>query len=231
MTMDGTPASAAAPLRAAYSASEKVVRAIIRGLYEGNFVPGQRLVEPDLMTMSGASRSTVREAIRRLEADGIVEVLPYRGAQIRRLSPREARDALLVIEYCIGLAARLAAERIGEGDNRSRFESAADELLRHAGDGESFEQVRARDRFYRVLTSVSGNAELVRIIPTLQVHLLRNRYSLSPTERFADYRAIAAGILGGQGEAAEAAARDHIRKTGHSIADAERRNEEVRRGG
>lgn len=202
----------------AASTSERIARAVVRGLYDGSFVSGQRLVEPDLMALYGASRSAVREAIRRLEAEGVVDVLPHRGAQIRRLTEREARDALLVIEYCVGLAARLAAERIDEADNRATFTAALEQVLAHQNAAAGFEEVRARNRFYRVLARVAGSRDLQRFIPGVQVHLVRSRFPLPPEERFADYRKLGDAVLAGQQEAAEAAARSHIRKTAELMA-------------
>lgn len=195
------------------SASGRIARAIVRGLHEGGFVPGQRLVETDLVTLYGASRSAVREAIKRLEGDGIVDILPHRGAQIRRLTEREASDALKVIEYCSGLAARLAAERINEGENRADFEKVMEQLLAFESDAEDFEQVRARNRFYRSLARLSGSRELQRFIPNLQVHLLRNRYVLPKAERFQDYRDLSQAIFAGDGDRAEDLCRAHVRRS------------------
>lgn len=194
------------------SASSRVAREIIRGLYEGAYVPGQRLVEPELMEQFAVSRSTARESIRRLESEGIVDVMPHRGAVIRRMSLDEALDALMVMELCIGLAARLAAERIGSGGNRADFERAWGDLQRFQGSGDSFDLVKARNRFYRTLTRISGNRELQRIVPGIHVHLIRRDYSLSAETRFQDYAAMAAAILKGDGGAAETAARSHIAK-------------------
>lgn len=208
------PLKNAVPARPGQSASERVARAIIRNIYDGTFVSGQRLVEPDLMELLGASRSAVREAIKRLEGHGVVDVLPHRGALIRRLSEREAQDALLVIEYCAGLAARLAAERIDEDDNRTTFIAALDGLLSHRDADDSYEQIRARNRFYRALALISGSRDLQRFIPNLQVHLLRNRFTLPAKIRFRDYDAIGAAILAGDPAHAEATIRDHIRRSG-----------------
>lgn len=199
--------------RPAPSASAKVVRAIIRGLHEGSYVPGQRLAEPELMEQFSVSRSTARESIRRMESEGIVDVLPYRGAVIRRLSLDEAIDALLVMEISVGLAARLAAERIDAPGSRERFEEAWVDLQRFRDLGDSFDFVNARNRFYRTITSISRNQELQHIIPRIQVHLIRREYSLSSETRFEDYTRMADAILAGDGTAAEAAARDHIAKT------------------
>ncbi|MCB1405128.1 MAG: GntR family transcriptional regulator, partial [Rhodobacteraceae bacterium] len=80
------------------SGPEGLVRDILQGLAEGRFVPGQRLAEPDLMARYGLGRSTVREALGRLAASGIVVQMPHRGAQIRLLTRRAARDVLRVTE-------------------------------------------------------------------------------------------------------------------------------------
>jgi DNA-binding GntR family transcriptional regulator len=203
------------PSRAAAqpSASARVVREIVRGLYEGDYVPGQRLAEPELMQQFGVSRSTVRESIRRMESEGIVDVLPHRGAVIRRLTVEEAIDALLVMEICVGLAARQAAERIDTPGSRERFDGAWRELLEFRNRGDGYDFVKARNKFYRTITRISCNRELQRIVPTIHVHLLRREYSLSPETRFEDYARIADAILAGKGSIAEAAARGHIAKT------------------
>lgn len=195
------------------SASAKVVRAILRGLHEGLYAPGQRLIEPELMEQFGISRSTVRESIRRMEAEGIVDVLPYRGAIIRRMTKEEAINALMVMELCIGLAARQAAQHISENDNYQRFQAAWDELQAFQTAPDGFDMVKARDRFYSAITRISGNRELQRIIPAIHVHLIRRDYSLPAHIRFQDYSRMALAILAGNSLEAEEAARNHISKT------------------
>lgn len=193
------------------SASARIVRAIVRGLYEGEFVSGQRLIEPELMSQFDVSRSTVRESIRRMESEGIVTVLPHRGAVIRKMSAAEALDALMVMQLCVGLAARQAAERI-EANGGRRFEKAWRDLQECRRLVGGYDLLIARNRFYRTITEISENQELRRIIPSIQVHLIRRDYSLSSETRFKDYARIAKAILAGDGAAAEAAARAHIAK-------------------
>ncbi len=164
------------------------------------------------MEQFGVSRSTAREAIRRMESEGMVDVLPHRGAVIRRLTPDEAIDALLVMELCIGLAARFAAERIRKGGNRTAFESVWNDLLKFEGAPDSFDFIEARNRFHRVITVISGNRELQRILPSIQVHLVRHTYALPPSVRFEDYHRIARAILMEDGTTAEDAAREHVAK-------------------
>ncbi|MDE3176111.1 MAG: GntR family transcriptional regulator [Pseudomonadota bacterium] len=192
------------------SASARVVKSIVRGLYEGEYAPGQRLAEPELMAQFGVSRSTARESIRRMESEGIVTVLPHRGAVIRRMTTAEALDALMVMELCVGLAARQAAERIDASGGRARFQQTWRELQTYRDRPGGYEFIAARNRFYRVITELSGNSELRRIVPSIHVHLIRRDYSPTLHERFQDYARMAEAVLAGDGPAAETAARRHI---------------------
>lgn len=209
--------AAGAPPETRQSSSDLLVRDLLRGLYEGRYVPGQRLVEPDLMRRYGLGRSTVREAIKRLAAEGVVTLLPFRGAAIRQLSRSEARGISQITELMIGLACRLAAERIAEPGKRERIRERLERLLAFEAEADSFEQVRARNRFYRALVEAGGNAELARLLPGVQVHLLRTQLRQPRARQFADYREMAAAVLAGDPAAAEAAGRAHIRRVGEGI--------------
>lgn len=75
---------------------------------------------------------------------------------------------------------------------------------------DSFEVVRARNAFYRAMTQVGGNAELERLLPNIQVHLVRAYLRQPRPQRFADYRLISDAIMAGDPQLAEARARSHI---------------------
>lgn len=200
------------------SSSDQIVRDVVRGLYEGRYAAGQRLVEPDLMRRYDVGRSTAREAIKRLAAEGIAVVHAFRGAQIRQLSRVDARNVLLVMELMVGLAARQAAENISRAGTGERFKESLDALLAFEQAGDSYELVRARNRFYRTMTRIGGNREVARLLPSIQVHLVRAQLRLPPEQRFADYRAIAEAVLAGDAARAEEAARAHIRRTAETLA-------------
>src|SRR5262245_51803793 len=95
--------------------------AIRRGIITGRFAPGQRLILRDLMEDIGFSASTLREAFRRLAAERLVNLIPNRGIAVHRLTQKEMADLFEIRELLEGTAARLAAERIDEGDHRKRF--------------------------------------------------------------------------------------------------------------
>ncbi|WP_323035635.1 GntR family transcriptional regulator [Pararhodobacter sp.] len=194
------------------SSSDKIMRDILRGLYEGRYVAGQRLVEPDLVSRYDVSRSTVREAIKRLASQGVVEATHNRGARIRQLSRDEARNILLITEVIIGLAARLAAANINGDGNRARMETALETLLAYCHASDKYEFMRARNRFHRTMAEISRNPELEQMLSNLQVHLVRNRLVMRPEDREASYRAIGRAILAGDEAVAEAQARAHVQK-------------------
>lgn len=188
------------------SGPEALVRDILQGLAEGRYVPGQRLSEPDLMARYGLGRSTVREGLGRLAASGVVVQTPHRGAQIRLLTRRAASDVLRVTELLLGLAARQAAEAVAAGADPAPLHAAS-----AAYDAAATDRPRARARYYRALTALAGNAELDRLLPMLQVHLIRAQLRVNrPPGRTARAELVAA-IAAGQANTAELAARTHIR--------------------
>ena len=191
---------------------------IVQGLYKGSYVPGQRLVEADLTKKWNVSRGTVREALNRLSAEGIVTLSRHRGAAIRVLDRAEMLDILDVLELMIGMAARLAARRIGEGTNRDRFTETFVALQQFRDQPASFELIRARNRFYRSMAAIGGNRELQDILGRMHVHLVRVQLqalhdNLMP-DRFEDYSRVGEAVLAGDARRAEIAARRHVRNTG-----------------
>ncbi len=216
------PASAAAdgdtaPLPGA-SSPDQVVRALIDGVRSGRYVPGQRLIEADLTSELKVSRGPVREALKRLAAEGLVRLVPHRGAYIRKLTRREVRDILTVQEQLTGLAARLAAERIGEGGNRARFADGMARLARFRERRDPVAFLDERVRFYETLVAIGGNRELARFVPLAQVQLLRMQFQqyLSEDDRerqFREYEALSAHILAADPARAEKAMQQHIRRT------------------
>lgn len=188
------------------SGPEALVREVLQGLSEGRYVPGQRLAEPDLMARTGLGRSSVREGLGRLAASGIVAQAPHRGAQIRHLTRRATCDVLRVTEPLLGLAARQAAEAVVSGADPAPLVAAAADY-----DAASPEdRPRARARYYRALTMLAGNAELDRLLPLLQVHLIRAQLRTNRPPGRPARQALVAAVAAGRPDDADAAARGHI---------------------
>lgn len=203
------------------SASYEVFREVIRGLYDGRFVPGQRLVEADLMRTFGVSRFVVREALKMLMTEGVVSIGFNRGAQIPRLSRSEAQDTLQVMEWLFALGARAAAARIDIEDNKELMSASTAALLTFENNHDFFEFGRACSHFFRTITKLGANKELYRLLPTLQVHLVRVQFKVYPTAaenlRLASFKKISDAILSGDPEKAETAIRRHFSSLSRDI--------------
>ena len=215
--------TAAIDTATANSSPHKVYSGVIKGLYEGRFAPGQRLVEADLSRLYRVSRNSVREALHRLAAERIVSMNLHRGAHVRLLTRSEARDNLELIELLIGLAARLAATNLKKKNAGRRFSEVLDELLAFEDRPDSLEFLRARNRFYRMLVEIGGNGELPRILPGMEVHLLRVQFrSFYPVPQKAgisDYRRIGEAVLAGDPKRAEIAGQAHVRRIAKEVDD------------
>jgi len=204
------------------SSPDRVVEAILRGIRRGFYVPGQRLIEADLTRDLGVSRGPVREALKRLAAEGVLTLTRHRGAYVRALSREEVRDTLVVLEVLTGLIARLAAAHVGEGPGAQKVRQAKTRLLAFRDDGGSAAFLDERRHFYDTLIEIGGNKQLMRIMPLMQIHLLRMQFQsyITPRDRerqFEEYEAITAAVLSGDPKRAERAARLHLRRTRLSL--------------
>ena len=198
-----------------------VYRGIVDGLYRGRYVPGQRLVEADLTRDFEVGRGSVREALSRLAAEGLVTMNLHRSAVIRQLGRSEVRDLISLLEVLNGFAARLAAERIEDGAHRKQITEAHANLADLDVQRDFLRFARARNTFYKTMVSIGGNRELARLMPRTNVDLLRVQFRAYTTVgddlRIEDYRAIYDAIAEGAGRKAEAAAKTHIRRMGDAL--------------
>lgn len=201
----------AAPLRE--QATDRVRAAIL----DLRLQPGQRLVERELVENLGVSRATIREVIRQLAAEGLVTVVPQRGAEVTSLSPSDAADIYEMRAALEALAVRRFVQRAGPDDVRA-LRAAVEEITRTASgsDGEARDQLGAKDRFYEVLLAGSASDPLQQTLAGLQarVRLLRAT-SLSvpgrPRQAAEELAAVVDAIEAGDAEAAADACVRHIR--------------------
>jgi DNA-binding GntR family transcriptional regulator len=203
------PASADEPVPV--SAVVEWIRDRIR---RGRLVPGQRLVEADIMRELSASRSRVREALQRLSTEGLVTIEEFRGASVKQFSRDEIRQIYRARMALEGLAARDFAEG-DAADLKRRFASVQQELnaLEHTGDHERF--ARLNDEWHRLIIEGSGNSYIAMFVERLRVPIYRllfsTFYSAQRIDRAnAGHRRISEAILAGRGKEAERLMREHI---------------------
>lgn len=213
-----TTAAVDEPPRRPPSTPERVATTITRGLLRREYSVGERLIEADLTEKMGVSRSTVREALKILASQGVVEIIPHRGALIRGLTLTDVDNLLAVLEVLTGLAARLAAEKIEAGDNRRRFAAAAKPLVEPDDIKELDRILDQRAGFYDAMLKVADSEDLNRAMPTWRAHLFRNQFYgfLNKGDLRAmitEYRNITDAILAGDAARAELQTRRHLQKS------------------
>jgi DNA-binding GntR family transcriptional regulator len=196
---------------------EQLAQRIRMGILRGRYAQGQRLIERDLIDESGFGRSTVREAFGRLASEGLVELVPNRGATVRRLARKELVEHFLIRELLEGLAARLAAGAAGSAEVRRRALEMRAELLADPESGLDF-----RDRelaLHQLLLDLGNSAQLSRLLSRLHVPLSTAQVSQAMTrEQFQRARRsqieILRAVADAQPDEAEAAMRQHLRLVG-----------------
>lgn len=120
-------------------AVQRIAERITQGIRSGRYVPGQRLIEADLMEEFQVNRGPVREALRILSGDGIVELVPRKGARVKKLEPGDLVELFPVLSGLLQVTVRLALPRLSEPEWRERLEAAM-EGLRQARRLEDFGQ-------------------------------------------------------------------------------------------
>lgn len=195
-----------------------MVRETIReAILAGDLAPGQRLVEAFLTERFGVSRPSIRAALGRLAAEGIVELVPNRGAIVRQLRRKEIFDRYQIREQLEGLAAGLAAERWA---SNPRGAELLESLQPSIGPIFQVEERRAENlRFHEAVAEASGNSQLLGAIqrvslPTEMV-ALRRQHDADPDYwdlARAEHASITAAIVAGNAELAAAQMRSHVRR-------------------
>ena len=199
-----------------------VVAEMLRGLLDGRYVPGQKLTEADLTRKFGVSRGSVREAMRKLEAEGLVSASLHRGVSIRMFNRDDVRDILEVSEHLACLAARLAAERLTRTKDADRLRAILVEMAEQVKRGDPFEVSRSRYDFLAEIVSLTHNKELRRLLPRFDATLMRAQFrgvfKLSSAKEDLDhFRHMMDAIVARDGERAAEVMRSYSRRFGSAI--------------
>ena len=192
----------------------KVLDFLRQEIVEQRFEPGQRLIERELVEEIGVSRTTVREVLRQLDAEGLVRTTPQRGAIVAVPTPGEAAELYEVRAALEALAARRFVAHASDAQVRA-LRDAFEAIERVAVNGDIAAIVAAKDRFYDVLLAGSRSHAVAEILSELQarVSLLR-RTSLGRPGRAArsleEIRAIVEAVEARDAAGAARAAARHV---------------------
>jgi DNA-binding GntR family transcriptional regulator len=175
---------------------------------------GGKLNEGELAAALGISRTPVREAINRLEKEGLVQIFPQRGAFVVRFSEKDVFELFLIRENLEGLAARLAAERINE-ENLVKLESSIQGFQEPFTEKDVQRYAKEDFRFHQTIVAVSDAQRLIKMISTLYDHIRIFRLTtLGLSSRMktslAEHRLLIEAFQRRDSEQAEQMMRQHI---------------------
>jgi DNA-binding GntR family transcriptional regulator len=152
--------------------SDLVYEALKSAIVSGNLAPDNRLVETDIAAQMNVSPTPVREAFKRLSAEGFVTIMPWRGVKVRLIDDFDIIETYECREYLEALAAKLTAKKI---DNQGIHKMQ--QLLKKSAAAKSPTEVaRFNSEFHNVIISYAGNNRLKNLLGDIHDIILRDRH-------------------------------------------------------
>lgn len=192
--------------------ARQIHTALKKRILNGELAPGTRLKDNEVAALFGTSNTPVREALRDLAKDGLVEVHPYRGCMVRCVDGAEMAEVLDVCEVLEPLAARLAASRLTDGE-LDRLERLALEHEEASQSGHRAQRLTAGLAFHQLVVDAAGNGTLSRIFDDLlkygQIYH-RAQASASAAPNRPTHGEVAAALRARDGEQAAALMAAHL---------------------
>jgi DNA-binding GntR family transcriptional regulator len=200
-------------------ATDRITAAITHGILSGAFVPGQHLLESNLSRQLSVSRSSLREAMKRLAAENIVTLTQYRGAFVDILDRQATLDLLHISELLACLGARSAAIACKDVTNKAVMSRAANNLKEQTSQLGFLESWRG---VYAAAFELNANRELAKIFPISRSDLVRAQIARHQSLEQRDLLArglldVAHAIIGEKPDAAEGAMRAHFALARHAV--------------
>lgn len=198
-----------------------VFNALRESILHGELQPGARLIEVDLAEQLGVSRTPIREAIHKLEQEGLVKMLPRRGARVASISEKNVHDVLEVREALESLAAELAVARI-TAQEKIRLRQAEAEFTACIGEKNLAVIAQKDEAFHDIIYQATGNQKLQLVISNLREQMYRFRLEYIKDEKsrkllVEEHRAIADAIIKGDAELAKSILEAHIQNQEDAI--------------
>jgi len=162
--------------------SEKIAHTIRNNIIKGIIKPGERLVEPKLSEMMGISRTPIREALRLLEMEGFIEIIPRRGAVVTTLSRKDIDDIFVIKMKLEPLASGLSVNYLSKND-LDKMQELADKLESGSAKGVT-QLINWNYDFHNIFIYKCGNDRLIKMLEGLQQQFKRATvYSFSTEGR------------------------------------------------
>lgn len=151
-----------------------VFNTLRQAILRGELKPGERLMEIQLANKLGVSRTPIREAIRKLELEGLVLMIPRKGAEVADITEKSLRDVLEVRKALEELAVRLACDKITK-EEVGNLKAAAQEFKKALASSDITQIAEADVRFHDIIYEATENQKLVQLLNNLREQMYRYR--------------------------------------------------------
>lgn len=198
-----------------------VFNTLRQAILTGELKPGERLMEIHLANKLGVSRTPIREAIRKLELEGLVTMIPRRGAEVAQITEKSMNDVLEVRRALDALCVELACDRITEGE-LGQLKAACEAFEAAVKTKDTKKIAHADVALHDIIVCATGNQRLIQLVNNLSEQMYRYRFEYikdgSQHERLVEeHRVIYQSIVQKDKETASQAAKTHIDNQEKSI--------------
>lgn len=201
--------------RREHSAVDYIVERVRNAIRTGRLVPGQRLVQEELTAGLSISRGPVREALRRLAAEGLVDLQFNRGARVRLFTRTEIMALAEAREAIETMAARLAAWKFATSEHADEFRNLMAEMAATAAQNSQESYLELNERFHDLIFTIAQNPVLTKLGDQLHTHIVQHQFrAIHPPgwvdQSHAEHVAIWKAVMQGEELAAADAMRAHL---------------------
>ena len=211
--------------KTAASLRQQVLEGLRNAIVSGQLPPGKRLTERELIEIMDVSRTVIREALRQLEAERLIEVIPNKGPVVRALTPEEAEDLYRIRAVLYGLAARIFVEQADE-KRVAELKDALKAVISAYESGNADRVLETKTHFYAVLHEGTNSETLTSMLATLHARIWQWRslgltHPLRSSERsnesIENLRSIVRAAEHGNADDAEDATREEANQAAQEV--------------
>jgi GntR family transcriptional regulator, gluconate operon transcriptional repressor len=203
------------------SLPDEAAQMLRESIAAGKLAPGTRLVEADMAQQLGISRGTVREALRMLEGQGLVESIPGRGTYVARFSEQDVEEVYSLRSLLEQQAVRLLTSR-ATADDLVTMEQALTDMFEAASRGKAADLMDRDLEFHKLIWSLAGHRRLAHVLEDLSSQI--QMYLAIDTQLYADlvagiadHQGILDAIRAGSGELAAAKMAAHLKNAAEVV--------------
>lgn len=206
-----------------------VFRTLRQAILKGELKPGERLMEMALAERLGVSRTPIREAMRKLELEGLVVMIPRRGAHVANITEKDLNDVLEVRMALENVAIEKACDRMTE-EELARLWEAAEYFEQTTAEGDLVRMAEADMTFHEIIYQASDNRRLIQVLNNLREQIYRYRVEYLKEEEtrnllVKEHEEMTAALRERNAERAQALSSQHIENQRKGIMESIRSEE------